>query len=355
MRIAESSLEMSSNQQKIVRQDKTENLTAWVDRPPANTVLISGIRDLLDLSQKAQNQLSAAGQAAAGVNNIHTEDEPELTDGDKLKIQLIEGFIATITGKKMKLKIPRLQPANTTQNSLLNVTVINPAGTNGGRLGWGISFNYHETYYEKESLSFSAAGVVKTQDGKEISINVQFTMQREFMSQSSISFRAGDAKIDPLVVNYSGALPAFSDTKFSFDLDNDGTAEQISYLLSGSGFLALDHNGDGIINNGGELFGPQSGNGFSELARFDSDGNNWIDENDPIFNKLRIWSKDAQGRDQLLVLGEVGIGAIYLGHIQSPFTFKDNVNQDVGQLQESGVFLRENGTAGTVQHIDLAV
>ena len=90
------------------------------------------------------------------------------------------------------------------------------------------------------------------------------------------------------------------------------------------------------------------------MAVYDQDGNNWLDENDPIFNKLRIWSKDATGQDQLLALGQIGIGAIYLGHVQSFFDLK-NGPELLGQIRETGLFLREDGGAGTVQHLDLAI
>lgn len=88
------------------------------------------------------------------------------------------------------------------------------------------------------------------------------------------------------------------------DLDADGMEDQISFVLPGSGFLALDLNGDGRINDGRELFGPETGDGFAELARYDEDGNQWIDENDPVFERLRIWTKDAEGRDVLRPSGK---------------------------------------------------
>ena len=159
--------------------------------------------------------------------------------------------------------------------------------------GWGVEYEFHEAHYEKQNMSFAAQGTVKTSDGREINFNVQLNMSREFASRTDISLRAGDAvKVDPLVINFGGGVPNLTDKKFSFDLDNDGSSEQISFVTQGSGFLALDLNNDGTINNGSELFGPQSGNGFSELAEYDGDGNGWIDENDDIYDKLRIWTKD---------------------------------------------------------------
>ena len=54
-------------------------------------------------------------------------------------------------------------------------------------------------------------------------------------------------------------------------------------------------------------------------------------------------------------IGQAGIGAIYLGHISSEFTLADSSQQQAGQLRDSGFFLREDGSAGTVQQIDLVV
>jgi poly(A) polymerase Pap1 len=62
--------------------------------------------------------------------------------------------------------------------------------------------------------------------------------------------------------------------------------------------LAYDRNSDGRINDGRELFGDANGasDGFAELRKYDSDGNNRIDGLDPIFAELRIWQdKDGDG------------------------------------------------------------
>ena len=199
------------------------------------------------------------------------------------------------------------------------------------------------------------SGVVKTADGRQINFAMDVSMSRQFASRLDVSVRAGDAPVDPLVINLSGAPGMLTERKYSFDIDSDGDADQISFAGQGSGFLALDRNGDGAINDGSELFGPESGNGFADLAKLDGDGNNWIDENDPIFSKLRIWMKDEAGADQLVALGQAGVGAIYLGNVATEFAVKDATNALQGQVRSSGMFLRENGVAGVIQQIDLAV
>ena len=94
-----------------------------------------------------------------------------------------------------------------------------------------------------------------------------------------------------------------------------------------SGFLALDKNSDGIINDGSELFGTKTGNGFSELAEYDSDGNGWIDENDEVYDQLKVWVKDENGKDTLLSLKEANVGAICLGSSKTTFHVTESTKQ----------------------------
>ena len=180
-------------------------------------------------------------------------------------------------------------------------------------------------------------------------------MVRSFESSLYQEQSKGLVLTDPLVVNFGGVPAKLTLEKVAFDLNSDGQKDQISFLESGSGFLALDKNQDGQINNGKELFGTQSGNGFKDLAAFDSDQNGWIDENDAIFSQLQIWHKDENGLNQLSGLLELNIGAIYLKHEETQFSLKDNSNQLLGQVVKSGVFIGEDHKLSSVQQIDLVI
>jgi len=206
----------------------------------------------------------------------------------------------------------------------------------------------YEKYSESESYSFSTTGLIKT-DSKEINIDIDFSMSRSFVIENRIDT---GMVFDPLVINYKGEIPELIDQRFSFDLDNDGEEDQISKLKEGSGFLALDKNEDGKINQGSELFGTILGNGFEELAQYDEDKNNWIDENDAIWNKLRIWNGGQSEEKALLAIGEVGVGAIYLNATQANFTYKTSENEGLGELRASSIYLQENGAVGTISQID---
>ena len=209
---------------------------------------------------------------------------------------------------------------------------------------------------ESESTTFASSGMVKTQDGRSIDFNIEVSMSRAFTSQINTLTTQNYIKTDPLVINLDTDIGSVTDQKFLFDLDSDGDEEEISFAGKGSGFLALDRNGDGRIGDGSELFGTKSGYGFKDLAAFDEDGNGWIDENDSIYSKLKVWTKDEDGNDYLINLKDADVGAIYLDNAHTQFSLKDGNNRLNGEIKKTGIYLHEStGAAGTLNHVDLAV
>ena len=193
------------------------------------------------------------------------------------------------------------------------------------------------------------------EDGRKIDFKMAFAMKSESIKQESVSFKAGDALVDPLVINFGNSSVGFSEITHKLDLDLDGKRDAFKFVNSGSGFLALDKNRDGKINDGTELFGPNSGNGFKDLREYDTDHNNWIDENDAIFEKLLIWTKDDSGEENFYSLKDKGIGALYLENVSTKFDFTDNADNLQGVMDASSIYLKENGGVGSIQEIDLKI
>ncbi len=208
---------------------------------------------------------------------------------------------------------------------------------------------------ESEYTSFASTGLVTTTDGRQISFGVEVNMSRSFTEKLDYLEDVEYIKTDPLMINLSSNVGSVSDMKFKFDLDGDGKKDNISFAGDGSGFLALDKNGNGVIDDGSELFGTKSGDGFADLAEYDDDGNGWIDENDGIFAKLRVWTKDGDGNDRLLDLKQADVGAIYLTASDTQFSLNDDSNKTNGIIQKTGIYLKESGGVGTVNHVDLVL
>lgn len=242
-------------------------------------------------------------------------------------------------------------------------TGINAGGSTADQLisSLGVNvktFQYSRQYYfeETENTTFSTKGTVKCADGREISFNLNLEMSRSFQEYYEEAVTTKQISMcDPLVINLGGNIAELSDQTFLFDIDGDGEMDEISELSAKSGFLALDRNGDGIINDGTELFGTESGNGFKDLSAYDTDHNGFIDEGDEIFSKLKIWIMDEQGNKQLYSLAEKGVGAICLQNASTDFTLTGGNNRTNGQIRNTGFFLYENGAIGSIQHVDLAL
>lgn len=343
MKISSSAIGMQSTHVAFQAHSLTESTEFWVGRRNNNPGRASRMEPQLEQRPRRDEvQLSDAGKTAAA-----DESKDDQTTRDPL-LGMIRTMIEYLTGRRMKLFDPsELQQKSSGQGE---------AAGEAAAAGYGYEYHRHEVYTESETTSFSASGLVKTEDGQEIRFDLSLSMSRTYVEESDTLIQLGDAgkATDPLVLNFAGTAAQLANTRFQFDLDMDGKTEKISQLGGGSGFLAFDRNHDGKINNGSELFGPASGNGFQELAALDEDGNGWIDENDSAFSQLSVWQPDAQGRGVLQGLLDAGVGALALQHQRTPFAVKDADNNLLGQVQASGVFLNENGSVGSLQQIDLA-
>ena len=189
--------------------------------------------------------------------------------------------------------------------------------------GEAVTLYYHE---ETEQTTFQAKGNVKTADGKVIDFNMDVTMTRSFMEYAETKIQFGAPNMifcDPLVLNFGKNVGEISDQKILFDLDSDGIKDEISTTSGSSGFLSLDQNG-------------------------------WIDENDPIYEKLKIFFCRPDGTKDLVSLKKMDVGAICLQNVDTEFSLKNQKTQeDLGRIRKTGIFLYESGQAGSIQHIDL--
>ncbi|MDA0336351.1 MAG: hypothetical protein O2782_14385, partial [bacterium] len=269
------------------------------------------------LMQQVLSSLQLGGMGLLGqINGLSLDDmgTSALAEGqaqvqtpaaDQLKMDLIRTTVEAFTGRKPQLlHLADLELGGSASAARGDASQAPDKGDEAAAAEpekrFGLRYTLHETRTERETTSFQARGVVHTADGRAIDIDVSLTMDRQFVQETSAEVRVGAALQDPLVVNFGGTAAELTQRTFAFDLDANGAAEQIHFVRPGSGFLAWDRNGSGTVDDGSELFGPATGQGFTELAAHDDDGNGFIDEGDGIYGQLRIWEKNETGTDRLV-------------------------------------------------------
>jgi hypothetical protein len=205
-------------------------------------------------------------------------------------------------------------------------------------------------YQRTESCSFSAIGNVCLADGSTRQFAVGFDQSRRetaTLSQGAALFR------DPLVLDFGSPGTSLGTNTVNVDLNGDGKSVSMKMPGSQSALLFDDRNHNGMADDGSELFGPKTGDGFAELAKLDTDQNGWVDSGDAAWGDLKLWHTDINGKPQVETLAQAGVGALSVDHVAAPFTLK-NDGTTTGQQQASGVWLGENGGAGAVRRIDVA-
>ncbi len=307
---------------------QTTVIDETLDRPGFATERAAVLRTVTQPVTVDTVALSGVAQASASTNR---DDLSDMDPAQTLAALAIEALLGH------RIRWVRLRPGASGNADAAGAARVTAGATQVHRRT--------EIRSESEQTTFQATGTVETADGRTIDFRVRLNLQRVYQSQTTVT---AANTTDPLVVNFGGGSARLAGGRISFDLNSDGANEEISFVAAGSGFLALDVNDDGKVNDGRELFGPHSGNGFAELADYDSDGNGWIDEGDPVFSLLRIWT-----RDGLRTLPQQGIGALSTLSVETPFALKDG-DRLLGEIRGTGVFLSEHGPPGTVQQVDLA-
>jgi hypothetical protein len=269
-----------------------------------------------------------------------TQEEIDSSNKDQTRNNALSSIVQSISG--VSININHVETDNRSQQ------------TTAPQLSIGrVNLNSSAIHVEQESVFIQTEGTVQTESGQTISFNMGVQMQRQEVLVRSTGLSRIIHGIDPIVLNFDENISMFDHTYFSFDLDGDGSCEEISGLADGCGFLALDRNGDGFITDGLELFGPATGSGFAELAELDIDGNSWIDENDPIFDNLLVWLGAGGEGEQLVSLRQAGVGAISVTHAGTQFTLEGTDGQVQGVVRASGMFLMESGEPKSLLEIDI--
>jgi hypothetical protein len=214
---------------------------------------------------------------------------------------------------------------------------------------WGSTFNMNDWFWNVKANVGTNDNIdsdVLTDGTKKNVVTTNYTTL-----ESGENDMSWDAAITPIVIDLNGdgiKTIARADAKGSFDLLGNGKAIRSGWLSADDGFLAVDNNGNGQIDDISELFGGTSkGTGFAKLADFDSNADGLVNANDTDFSSLLIW-QDLNGNHQsddgeLLSLSDAGVSELVVGFTELPFM----------DAQGNLHFERSSATLVTGQTVDM--
>ncbi|WP_145984416.1 calcium-binding protein [Bradyrhizobium nitroreducens] len=172
---------------------------------------------------------------------------------------------------------------------------------------------------------------------------------------------------DPLVLDLNGNgvnLSSMAGNNASFDVDKDGFAERVGWVRGGDGMLVRDLNGNGKIDDIGEMFGNDQTPGFTQLAGLDGNhdgkisalddgladfnGDGVVDAND-TFATLKVWvDANEDGKTdagELKSLASLDIVSISTGSTTTHTADSGNI------IASTGTFERSDGTTGAIGEV----
>ncbi|MEN8820383.1 MAG: hypothetical protein ABF271_04675 [Abyssibacter sp.] len=291
-----------------------------------------------------------AGTSASDpiVSNDITAGQTPATSADTSvspQLRLMKDLVESLLGKMFELFDEQALEAQPTADGAAS----EPRSATGAT-----TLRAVQEYREHEQFAFAARGLIQTEDGQQIEVEINLSMQRSLVERSSLELTVGDAPRlkDPLVINFNGRAAELTSDRFAFDLDADGLADQLPGLAAGHALVVIDRNGNGRIDDGREVLGALSGDAYGDLRKLDDDGNGFVDAGDAAFDQLGLWRP---GQSDIDALKNSVIGALSTDSAATLFQLTDEARELAGQLQRTGVWIGDNGEAGTVQQLDFRV
>ena len=173
---------------------------------------------------------------------------------------------------------------------------------------------------------------------------------------------AGTPGVDPILVDLDGdgviSTTSVNNGRY-FDHSKDGFSELSSWVSGNDGMLVIDKNNDGVINDGGEVFGDNyvkgsgslASSGFDALSDLDSNGDGIISSLDDSFGLIKI----LKGDGSLISLEEAGIVSISLNNTSAGDDGNGIIDENRNTLVSLGSFVRGDGSIGSLGDFNLVV
>ena len=175
----------------------------------------------------------------------------------------------------------------------------------------------------------------------------------------ALGSKAANLYLSPVILdlNHDDKFSVSVDNGVRFDMKSSGSLLKTGWVNANDGLLARDLNGDGLINNGSELFGDitklpngkSAADGFAALSMLDNNRDGVINVKDASWKDLKIWiDRDSDGHTdtgELVSLDSAGIVSLKLGAKSSTAT--ENGNK-IGLVSS---YSSADGSSGTMADV----
>lgn len=344
---------LHSGRLEQTRSKNAIKLPAPADIPQASKSFTTS-NNLSSLTQARQSLVATALAQATAAENSSTEASDESTPSaeqnedkqrfnalqtvgavkrilDQLSAGKLLSWIDGTSMEKIQAQVAEQQNASQAPDSSVNVTT------------W--SYRYQE-------LDANFSGELSMADGRTFQWSFALAMREEQFSLRT--FTETQLK-DPLILSLTGNAVELKPQGSAFDFYGNGEAIQLPDLGEGQYYLMRDLNHNQRLDSGLELFGPQTGQGFSELAALDENQNGFIEASDPQWQSLNLWSRQ-RGMQSLQ---QANIAAISAQSVATSFGLYDGESL-LGRIARSGIFLSEQDLTATfgvglIQQVDLNI
>jgi len=180
----------------------------------------------------------------------------------------------------------------------------------------------------------------------------------DYVKVEQLRIQVASRSVTPIVIDLNGdgiQTTGRESSAGTFDLLGSGDAVRSGWISAEDGFLALDANGNGRIDDISELFGGITrGDGFVSLAALDSNGDGLVDALDERFGELLVW-QDANGDHQSQETELHGLQSLGIESLETGYRSTATLDAFGNLLGETGTARMRDGTLVQMSDVYFAV
>ena len=293
-----------------------------------------GTAQIATLSVNVVDVLNSAGMIAMSSAQFGAFTTAQMNILDSAQLIRIDSDDFRAFGTSQLAAITNTTMLGLSSNQMNAMSSIQMGGFATVQLSW-ITSNQFANMSSTALLGLSTAGIsalgAATSSYTSTQLDYIFSQQIRAVTTVAATQLTTFGFVTPVVMDLdgNGIQTTTAENGVTFDINNDGKADQTAWVARGDGLLVRDINADGQINNGSELFGSATSlgkgktaaDGYAAMRALDTNKDGVLDANDAAFGELMVWTdidgNGITGANELTNLSDLGINSISLNATKS--------------------------------------